>query len=598
MSLSKKTPEYHFLPELAGIYRFYNNKDQLIYVGKAKNIKKRVSSYFNKSGGINRKTLKLVSEIKRIDYAIANTEFDALLLENNFIKQYQPKYNILLKDDKTFPYLCILNERFPRIISTRTFVEGKGEYFGPFASAHAMKSLLELLHKLYKIRTCNYLLSKNNIAHKKFKVCLEYHIGNCLGPCENLQNEKDYLEEIEQARYIIKGSFNQVKDYYQNNMKSCAEKLDFEKAQYFKSKLELLDKFQSKSIVVNKILTDIDVVSITSNEEYAFINFMQVKDGAIIYSKNYEVRKKLDESDEELLTIAVNEIRQSFPTKNLSLLSNISLQIIDEGTTVQVPQIGDKKKLVLLSLKNASQLKQQKENSSENRGRKINEAVIKLRNDLRLEKLPMVIECFDNSNLQGSTPVASMVQFVNGLPSKKNYRHYNINTVTGANDFASMKEIVSRRYRKLIEDKKSLPDLIVVDGGKGQLSSAVESLRELNIYGKVPIVGIAKRLEEIYFPEDSVPLHLSKKSLSLYLLQKVRDEAHRFAIAFHRNKRSKNSIKTGLLQISGIGKGTQEKLLKTFKSWKRISELSKEELSQVISDAKADLVLNAIKKGL
>jgi excinuclease ABC subunit C len=594
---SKTKPEYSNLPELSGIYRFYNSQEQLIYVGKAKNIKKRVSSYFNKTGIYNRKTQKLVSEITRIDYAIANTEFDALLLENNFIKQYQPKYNILLKDDKTFPYLCILNERFPRIISTRTFTAGTGEYFGPFSSVHAMKSMLELLRKLYKIRTCNYQLSELNITNKKFKTCLEFHIGNCLGPCVGLQKEKEYQDEIEQARNIIKGNVSLVKDHYQQNMKFFADNLDFEKAQYYKDKLELLDKFQSKSIVVNKSLTDIDVFSITSNDEYAFVNFLRIKEGAIIFSKNYEIKKKLEETDQEILTIAVIEIRNKIESNHKLILSNLALESTEDGVVNLVPQIGDKKKLVLLSLKNAIQLRQQKENSSDSKANKSHEAVVTLKKDLRLAHLPMVIECFDNSNLQGSTPVASMVQFVNAKPNKKNYRHFNINTVDGPNDFASMREIVSRRYTKLINDSLPLPDLIVVDGGKGQLSSAVEALKDLNIYGQIPIIGIAKRLEEIYFPEDSIPLHLGKKSLSLFLLQKLRDEAHRFAINFHRNKRSKASINSGISKIEGIGENTQKKLLQNFKSWKRIESLSIEELVPVIGKSKAALIFRAIKKG-
>ena len=537
------------LPDSPGVYKFLNKDGILIYIGKAKSIKKRVSSYFSKSSGLNQKTLRLVSEIDSIDYTVSNTEFDALLLENNFIKQNQPKYNILLKDDKTFPYICILKERFPRIIYTRKYLPEQGEYFGPYSSVVAMKNVLELTRKLYSIRTCSLLLSENNIEQKKFKVCLEYHLGNCKGPCENLYDEKSYREEIEQARHILKGNINIVYQYFIHEMKSASTNLEFERAQRYKEKLDTLERFQSKSLVVNRDLTDIDVFTITSTEAYAYVNYLQVKEGSIIYSKTVELKKKLDESDEDLLSFSVWELREQTNSDNSIIFTNIPIVVPENKIENVVPKIGDKKKLLALSIKNALELKKDKEILREGKKSRQKEVLITLQKDLQLQNLPNVIECFDNSNFQGTTPVASMVRFVDARPEKKGYRHFNIKTVEGANDFASMKEIVLRRYKRILEEAAKLPDLIVVDGGKGQLSSACEALRELNIYGQVPIIGIAKKLEEIYYPEDPFPLHINKKSQGLLLLQQIRDEAHRFAITFHRQKRSKGQLKT---EIQGL----------------------------------------------
>ena len=575
------------LPETPGIYRYYNDVDELIYVGKAKNIKKRVTSYFNKNTGVNRKTLKLVSEIKRIEFTVANTEFDALLLENNFIKQNQPKYNILLKDDKTFPYICILKEPFPRIIYTRKYIPKQGEYFGPYSSVIAMKNVLELARKLYSIRTCNLLLSQNNIQQKKFKVCLEYHLGNCKGPCEGLLDEKSYLEEIAQARNILKGNINIVIQYFSAEMKTAAENMEFEKAQRYKLKLETLDRFQAKSLVVNRDLTNIDVFTITSLPEYAYINYLQIKEGSIVFSKTVEVKKKLDEPDDELLSLAVQELRDQVKSNHKEIFSNIPITILEDGIGNTIPQIGDKKKLVALSIKNALELRKERELFREGKKSKHKETLLILQKDMQLPTLPSIIECFDNSNLQGTTPVASMVRFVDGKSDRKGYRHFNIKTVEGPNDFASMKEIVGRRYKRILEEAGTLPDLIIVDGGKGQLSSACEALKELNIYGQIPIAGIAKRLEEIYYPEDPLPLHINKKSPGLLLLQQIRDEAHRFAITFHRQKRSKGQITTELDGLEGIGKKTAEKLLKEFKSVKKIKEAPLEELEKLIGKKKA-----------
>ena len=578
------------LPDSPGVYKFYNQEGLLIYIGKAKSIKKRVSSYFSKSSGINRKTLRLVSEIANIDYTVSNSEFDALLLENNFIKQNQPKYNILLKDDKTFPYICILKERFPRIIYTRKYLPEQGEYFGPYSSVVAMKNVLELTRKLYSIRTCSLLLSEANIEQRKFKVCLEFHLGNCKGPCENLYDEKSYREEIEQARHILKGNLNIVYQYFITQMKTAAASMEFERAQRYKEKLDTLERFQAKSLVVNRELTDIDVFSISSTVEYAYVNYLQIKEGAIIYSKTIELKKKLDEPDDELLSFSVWELRKQRDSDNKFVYTSIPIDVPGEDLENVVPKIGDKRKLIALSLKNALELKKEKEILREGKRSKQKEVLITLQKDLQLQNLPNVIECFDNSNIQGTTPVASMVRFLGGKPDKKNYRHFNIKTVEGANDFASMKEIVFRRYRRILDEADTLPDLIVVDGGKGQLSSSCEALKDLGIYGQVPIIGIAKKLEEIYYPEDPFPLHINKKSQGLLLLQQIRDEAHRFAITFHRQKRSKGQLKTEIQGLEGIGEKTAIKLLKHFKSVKKIKEASLEEIEGLIGKKKAEII--------
>jgi len=578
------------LPELPGVYRFYNEADELVYVGKAKNVKKRVSSYFSKSSGVNRKTLRLVSEIRKIDFTVSNSEFDALLLENNFIKQNQPKYNILLKDDKTFPYLCILKEPFPRIIYTRKYLPKQGEYFGPYSSVVAMKNVLELVRKLYSIRTCSLLLSQSNIEQKKFKVCLEYHIGNCKGPCEGFQAESAYLEEISQARNVLKGNLTIVYQHFNEQMKRAAQNLEFERAQLYKEKLDTLDRFQTKSLVVNRDLTDIDVFTISSIEEYAYVNYLQIKEGSIIFSKTVELKKKLDEPDDELLSFAAQELREQVKSTNKIIFSNIEITVLEDGLENIIPKIGDKRKLVGLSIKNALELKKERELLREGKKSKQKEVLSILQQDMKLPTLPSVIECFDNSNIQGTIPVASMVRFVDGKADKRGYRHFNIKTVDGPNDFASMKEIVGRRYKRILEEEEQLPDLILVDGGKGQLSSAVEALKELNLYGKIPIAGIAKKLEEIYYPEDPFPLHINKKSPGLLLIQQIRDEAHRFAITFHRQKRSKAQISTSLEGLEGIGKKTAEKLLQHFKSLKKIKEAPIEEIAKITGRKKAEII--------
>lgn len=579
-------------PDSPGVYRFYNAENTLIYVGKAKSLKKRVASYFNKSAGHNRKTLRMVREIKSIQFTLVNSEFDALLLENNLIKENQPRFNILLKDDKTFPYLVVTRERFPRIYSTRRVVHSHGHYFGPYASVRAMNTVLDLVRKLYKIRTCKYNLSEENITLGKFKVCLEYHIGNCLGPCEGLQSEEDYLGDIDSAINILKGNLGQVRQHFKSRMQAEAAALAFEKAQEFKEKLSLLDKFQSKSLVVNPKISNVDVFTIVSDEKMAFVNYLKINEGTIINTQTVEVKKKLEESDEEILTLMVIELRDRFQSTSEEIITNLPLVIDLEGPTLVVPKIGDKKKLTELSIKNALYYKKERLNKPEDTLSRDERILTRLQQDLQLKTLPRHIECFDNSNLGGTNPVASMVYFKNGKPSKQNYRHYNIKTVEGPNDFASMTEIVTRRYKRLLEEEAELPDLVIVDGGKGQLSSGVEALKSLGLYGKIPIVGIAKRLEEIYFPEDPIPLHIEKKSESLKLIQRIRDEAHRFAITFHRKKRSLNTFKTELEDIPGIGKKTADRLLGEFKSVRKIMEASEKDLSNLIGAEKAKSVLS------
>lgn len=581
------------LPDSPGVYRFFNGDNVIIYVGKAKSLKKRVASYFNKQAQFNRKTERLVSEICSIEFTLAETEFDALLLENNFIKQFQPRYNILLKDDKTFPFLCILNERFPRVISTRKFVEGSGEYFGPYSSVVSMNNVLELIRQLYTIRTCSLDLSESNILKGKFKICLEYHLGNCLGPCEGKQNDEFYNSEINQARCILKGNLKAVIDFYKAQMRIASDSLQYEKANEMRVKLDLVSRFQTGSMVVNKRITNIDVITLVGADDSYYLNFMMVHEGAIVFSQNIHVQRKLDETEADVLTMVYYSLRTKYGSINPIVFSSVPLTIMEEDLKNIIPRIGDKRKLLDLSIKNAISLKTFKDAETQSEGPNI--ALVKLQADLRLPSLPFNIECFDNSNLQGTTPVASMVKFTNGKPNKGEYRHYNIKTVVGANDFASMEEIVGRRYSRLIEENRNLPDLIIVDGGKGQLSSAMEALKKIDLYGKIPIVGIAKSLEEIYFPEDSIPLHISKKSLSLKLIQRIRDEAHRFAIGFHRLKRSKKVFESEL-DIKGLGPLAKKKLLNHFKSYSKIKLATLDELSSLIGESKAKLLFQEMGK--
>ena len=590
MELSKhKKDSLAKLPGQPGIYKFFNPENVLIYVGKAKNIKKRVSSYFTKSQ-LDRKTVRMVSEIEAVEYAIVNSEFDAFLLENNLIKTNLPKYNIRLKDDKTFPYLCIANERFPRIYSTRRKIPTAGQYFGPYASVKAMKSVLGLIRSLYTIRTCSLNLSEENIRKGKYKICLEYHIGNCKGPCEGLQDEGEYNKDISQAKHILKGNLGLVRNYFKDEMQEAARTMAFERAQLMKDKLDLLEKFQAKSLVVNQKFTNVDVFTISSDNKTAYVNYLKIIHGTITVTDTVEIKKKLNETDGEILAMIIIDQRTKHKSTSSGIFSNIPVELPLEGVTVTMPKIGDKKKLIDLSIKNILFYKKEKLNETRESKKQSNKVLEIMKDDLQLKDLPLHIECFDNSNIQGSNPVASMVCFKNGKPSKKDYRKYHIKTVVGPDDFASMYEINYRRYKRLKEENAPLPDLIVIDGGKGQLNSACNALKDLGLYGEIPIIGIAKRLEEIYYPEDPYPLHIDKKSPSLSVLQKIRDEAHRFAITFHRNTRSKKSLTTELESINGVGEKTIDKLLSVFKSVKRIKEASSEALAEVVGEKKAAVV--------
>ncbi|MGB0523818.1 MAG: excinuclease ABC subunit UvrC [Flammeovirgaceae bacterium] len=584
------------LPKDPGVYKFFNAKDEIIYIGKAKHLKNRVASYFNKSAKHNRKTVKLVSEIRDLDFVVVNSELDALLLENNLIKNNQPKYNILLKDDKTYPYICVTAEPFPRVFSTRKVKKGKDRYFGPYPNVRTMNTLLELLKQLYTVRTCTFYMDQQSIAAKKHQVCLEYHIKNCQGPCEAHQTEEDYQHDIHQVIHILKGNIGMVKKHFKEKMQEAAEQLDFEQAQHYKEKFELLENYQSKSLVTNPSISDVDCFTIIADEEYAYINFLKIVNGAISKTQSIEIKKKLDESDEELLGHAILELREKFNSNSKRIISNISLVPFLEGVDFHLPKIGDLKKIVDLSLKNTLFFKKERLNTKveQQQNRSKNFTLLQLKADLNLIDLPRHIECFDNSNIQGTNPVASMVCFKDGKPSKKDYRKFAIKTVEGPDDFKSMNEVVFRRYKRVLDEGLPLPNLILIDGGKGQLSSACAALQELGLYGKIPIIGIAKRLEEIYYPEDQIPIHINKKSRSLVLLQQLRDEAHRFAITFHRNKRSANSLVSQLDTISGIGPKTMEVLLKKYRSIEKIKTAPQEEVIALIGKAKAQKLFDGL----
>jgi excinuclease ABC subunit C len=593
MQSSSYLPGEHLnLPDQPGVYKYFNEENELIYVGKAKSLKKRVSSYFNKNTGVNQKTRRMVKEIQKIEITIVNTEFDALLLENNLIKKSQPKYNILLRDDKTYPYLLVTKENFPRIFQTRKLIPKRGTYYGPFASVKAMNNVLDLIRELFTIRTCKLDLAPSKIAEGKYKVCLEYHIGNCQGPCVGLQNEADYQNDLDQAKHILKGNLGQAKSFFKQEMQFHSENLAFEKAHKLKEKLDLLEKYQARSLVASPSIKNLDVCTIVTDENTAYVNYMRVKNGTLITSKNVELKKKLDETDEELLLTALIRLQDQFNSDADEVLLNIELAETIDGLNVFTPKIGDKKKLIELSFKNALYYKKEKALLIGLNQDKKDRVIKQLKEDLSLQEIPDHIECFDNSNTQGTNPVASMVCFLNGKPAVKEYRHYHIKTVEGPDDFASMKEVVGRRYKRLLEEGKPMPKLIVIDGGKGQLSSAVEALHELGIYGQMPIIGIAKRLEEIYFPGDSYPIHIDKKSESLRLLQRIRDEAHRFAITFHRNVRSKNAFGTQLTSVPGIGENTADKLLSHFKSIKKMDQASESEVASVIGSSKARVLFD------
>ncbi len=581
------------LPDNPGVYRFSNEEGSIIYVGKARNLKKRVSSYFNREQYENRKTWIMVNKVVDIGYTVVETELDALLLENSLIKKYQPRYNIRLKDDKSFPWICIRDERFPRVYAMRNPVKDGSTYYGPYANVKMMHAVLELARKLYPIRTCNLNLTAENIKAKKFKVCLEYQIGNCLGPCEALQSEEEYNDNLQQVKHIIKGNIRSVLEHLEKQMNDYASKLEFEKAQLVKHKLDMVEKFRGKSTVVNPSIGKVDVFSIMSDEKNAYVNFMRVVDGAIVQTHTLELNKRLEESDEELLSFAIGEIFELFGSKMKEAIVPFSPGIEFPDVEFFVPQRGDKKSLLDLSLRNAKYFRQDKLRIQEkiNPERHTQRILEQMKTDLRMKELPSHIECFDNSNIQGAHPVSAMVVFKNAKPSKKDYRHFNIRTVQGPNDFASMEEVITRRYSRMLEENQPMPQLIIIDGGKGQLSSALQSLEKLGLRGKITVIGIAKKLEEIYFPGDSLPLYIDKKSETLKVIQQARNEAHRFGITHHRNRRSKATIKTELTEIKGISEVTAKKLLKAFGSVKKLKEVSEEEILKEIGKAKGKLVV-------
>ena len=574
------------LPPNPGVYQFYDENDTVIYVGKAKNLKKRVSSYFNKTHENNRTRL-LVKKIIRHEHIIVPTEVDALLLENNLIKKYQPKYNVLLKDDKTYPWICIKKERFPRVFSTRKVIKDGSDYFGPFTNKKTVYTLLDLIRGLYPLRTCNYDLSEEKISNQKYKICLEYHLGNCLGPCEQKIDEELYNQNIAAIKNIVKGNFKSSLDQFQLQMENYVKDMEFEKAQEIKEKLASLENYQSKSTIVNPKISNVDIFTIVSDESYGYVNFLQISYGSITRSHTLEIKKKLDESDLDLLSLAIIDIRLRFNSQSEEVYLPFQINL-GEKIKVSIPMLGDKKKLVELSLRNAKfyRMDRFKQMKIVDPDRHTKRLMSQMKVDLRLSGEPYHIECFDNSNIQGTNPVAACVVFKNGKASKKNYRHFKIKTVVGADDFASMEEVVFRRYKRLKEEGESLPQLIVIDGGKGQLSSAVKSLDLLGLRGKIAIIGIAKRLEEIYFPEDPIPLYLDKKSETLKIIQQLRNEAHRFGITLHRNLRSKGSLNSQLDEIKGIGPKTKELLLKEFKSLKRIKAASQKELIDALGKVK------------
>jgi excinuclease ABC subunit C len=575
------------LPDNPGVYQYYDKDGKILYVGKAKNLKKRVASYFNKVHD-TAKTNVLVKKIVAIKHIVVSSEADALLLENNLIKTLQPRYNVLLRDDKTYPWICIKKEPFSRIFPTRRMVKDGSEYFGPYTNFKTVNTLLDLIKELYPLRNCNYDLTKSNIESGKFKVCLEYHIGNCKGPCEGYESLENYQKQVDAIREILKGNFKESLKDFKKLMQSLAIDMQFEEAQKIKEKIAILENYQSRSTILNPKISNIDVFSIVSDETMAYVNFLQVAHGAIIRSHTLELKKKLDESDEELLLLAVVELRERFKLLSREIILPFALDL-GENVKVTVPQLGDKKQILELSERNAKyyRMDQLKQIQIVDPERHTNRIMAQMQKDLRLSVEPRHIECFDNSNIQGTNPVAACVVFKDGKPSKKDYRHFNIKTVEGPNDFASMEEVVYRRYKRMLDENQPLPQLIIIDGGKGQLSSALKSIDDLGLRGKIAIIGIAKRLEELFYPGDSIPLYLDKKSETLKIIQQLRNEAHRFGITFHRDKRSKAALNSSVESIPGIGEKTMLALIKHFKSVKRLKLASEKEISDVIGASKA-----------
>jgi excinuclease ABC subunit C len=581
------------LPELPGIYQYFNSEGKIIYVGKAKNLRKRVSSYFTKQHS-DRKTAILVSKIAEIRHIVLESEEDALLLENNFIKNFQPRYNVLLKDDKSFPWICIKNERFPRVFYTRNLIRDGSSYFGPYASVQMVKTILDVIRRLFPLRNCNLNLSQANIEKKKFKVCLEYFLGNCKGPCEGLQMEEEYNENIRHIKEILKGNLTSVMGHLKEVMNKLAYEYKFEEAELVKSKLSILENYKSKSTVVSSSISNVDVFSFVEDESSAYINFLKVVDGAIVQSHTLEMKMRLNESHEDLLSLGIVEIRQNLNSDSGEIIIPFPIEIDLKGIKIVVPRKGEKLRLLELSERNVKfyLLEKNKQKSLKSPETRTSIILERIKQDLRLNELPVHIECFDNSNIQGDIPVASCVVFRNAKPNKKEYRHFNIKTVEGPNDFASMEEIIYRRYKRLIDEGEDLPQLILIDGGKGQLGSAVNSLDKLDLKGRIPVIGIAKKLEEIFYPNDPIPLYLDKYSETLRVLQHIRNEAHRFGITFHRNKRSNKFLSSELESIPGIGEITIESLIKKFKTIKRLKTVSFEDMAAEIGKSKATKVVN------
>ncbi len=591
-------PELKNIPQKPGIYQFWSETDELIYIGKAKNLKNRVSSYFNKDNfRVNAKTRILVSKIRKITFTIVDTEIDAWLLENSLIKKHQPRYNVMLKDDKTYPWIIIKNEKFPRIFWTRRIIRDGSTYFGPYASVGMMHTILGMIKEIYPLRTCTLPLTRENIHSGKFRVCLEYQIGNCKGPCQAYQSEEDYDQSISEIKEILNGKTGSVIRRLKNQLEESVSGLNFELAHSLKQKLDLLDNYQSKSTIVNSSITDVDVFSIATDDKHAFVNFLKVMNGTVIQTQTLEIKKRLDESDEELLSIAITEFRSRFDSNSKEIIIPFELEIPNSGIKFTVPKLGEKKKLLELSQKNVAYFKREKLDQYEklNPGLRTDRLLAQMMKDLRLNQLPKHIECFDNSNFQGKFPVSAIVVFKNARPSKKDYRHFNVKTVEGPDDFATMEEAVFRRYKRLLDEEQSLPQLIVIDGGKGQLSSAIKSLKLLGIDKQVTIIGIAKRLEEIYYPGDQYPLYLDKKSETLKIIQQLRDEAHRFGITFHRKKRNNATLASELESIPGVGKASAEKLLRHFRSVKKIKEASESELLEVLNKSQTAALLDYFK---
>jgi excinuclease ABC subunit C len=573
------------IPHKPGVYQYWDSEKELIYIGKAKDLRNRVGSYFNKDTQINAKTRVLVSKIRAITFTIVDTEVDAWLLENSMIKKHQPRYNVMLKDDKTYPWIIIKNENYPRIYWTRRIIRDGSKYLGPYASVSMMHTILGLIKETYPLRTCSLPLTRQNIEKGKFKVCLEYQLGNCKGPCQDYQSEEDYDNSINEIKDILSGKIGAVVRNLKGDLNKAVADLNFEQAHRLKRKQDLLENYQSKSTVVNSSITDVDVFSIASEEKYAFVNYLKVMNGTITQTQTIELKKRLDESDEELLTIAITEFRTRYESHSKEIIVPFDIDVEDSSIKFTVPKLGEKRKLLDLSQKNVMFFKKEKIDQYEKLNPEVrtDRLMALMMKDLRMNQQPRHIECFDNSNFQGKYPVSAIVVFKDGKPSKKDYRHFNVKTVVGPDDFATMEEAVLRRYRRVLDEDTGLPQLIIIDGGKGQLSSAMKSLRLLGIDKKVTVIGIAKRLEELYYPGDQYPMYLDKRSETLKVIQQLRDEAHRFGITFHRKKRDKGTLVTELELIEGIGKTTAEKLLKYFKSVKKIREATETELQEIVN---------------